>query len=191
MKSNRSVGALRARAVASSLFPPTALQNAIDRLGFVQADPIRSPARAQDLILRHRVHGYHAGDLERLYASLEIEEDYLYAYGFLSKPVWQLLHPRKAPRVRVLEKKVLELVLQLGEAHPRALEVHLGKRRVGRGRLFQTTTNALRGCIGAGYSLDGGGKWCPGVLSARARREPAPAERLPRSSGVREHIAHH
>jgi uncharacterized protein YcaQ len=37
----------------------------VRRLGFVQADPIRSPARAQDLILRHRVKDYFAGDLER------------------------------------------------------------------------------------------------------------------------------
>ena len=43
--------------------------------GFVQADPIRAPARAQDLILRHRVKGYHAGDLERRYSALGIEED--------------------------------------------------------------------------------------------------------------------
>jgi len=46
---------LRARAVAQSLFKPTSLKTAIMRLGFIQADPIRSPARAQDLILRHRV----------------------------------------------------------------------------------------------------------------------------------------
>jgi uncharacterized protein YcaQ len=39
------------------------LKAAIDRLGFVQADPIRSPARTPDLILRHRVRGYRAGDL--------------------------------------------------------------------------------------------------------------------------------
>ena len=41
----------------------------------MQADPIRAPARAQDLILRHRVAGYRAGDLERRYARLKIEED--------------------------------------------------------------------------------------------------------------------
>src|SRR6187200_476939 len=120
MAAARTIGELRAHAISQSLFPPTTLRDAIDRLGFVQADPIRSPARAQDLILRHRVHGYRAGDLERHYASLDIEEDYLYAYGFLSKPVWQLLHPRKSTPLRTLERKVLELVLQLGEAHPRA-----------------------------------------------------------------------
>jgi uncharacterized protein YcaQ len=111
----------------------------------VQADPIRSPARAQDLILRHRVRGYRAGDLERQYASLDIEEDYLYAYGFLSRQVWQLLHPRKTPPLRVFEKKVLETVARLGEAHPRALEAHLGKRRVinAWGGYSKATTHAL------------------------------------------------
>ena len=38
-------------------------------MGFVQADPIRAPARAQDLILRHRVTGYRAGDLERRFGA--------------------------------------------------------------------------------------------------------------------------
>src|SRR5687768_17843622 len=115
MESHRSLSALRAQAVAQSLFPPTTLADAIDRLGFVQADPIRSPARAQDLILRHRVRGYRAGDLERQYAALDVEEDYLYAYGFLSRQVWQLLHPRKTPPLRAFEKKVLATVNQLGE----------------------------------------------------------------------------
>ncbi len=58
---------LRHFAVARSLFTPTSLKRAIHKLGFVQADPIRAPARAQDLTLRHRVKGYHAGDLERRY----------------------------------------------------------------------------------------------------------------------------
>jgi len=34
---------LRAHAIAQTLFPPTTLKAAIKRLGFVQADPIRSP----------------------------------------------------------------------------------------------------------------------------------------------------
>ena len=136
---------LRARAVNQTLFPATTLANAVNRLGFVQADPIRSPARAQDLILRHRVAGYRAGDLDRTYAALDIEEDYLYAYGFLSKPVWQLLHPRKTPPLRAFEKKVLETVVKLGEAHPRVLEPHLGKRRVVNawGGYSKATTHAL------------------------------------------------
>src|SRR6478609_7108205 len=46
---------LRRYAIARTLFKPTTLPRAIQRLGFVQADPIRAPARAQDLTLRHRV----------------------------------------------------------------------------------------------------------------------------------------
>ena len=136
---------LRRHAVAQSLFAPTTLQAAIDRLGFVQADPIRSPARAQDLILRHRVRSYRAGDLERQYASLDVEEDYLYAYGFLSRRVWRLLHPRKMTAMRRFEKTVWDTVLSLGETHPRALEAHLGKRRMVNawGGYSKATTNAL------------------------------------------------
>lgn len=70
-----SLQTLRRYAIGRSLFPPTTLERAIARLGFIQADPIRAPARAQDLILRPRVKGYRAGDLERRYAELEIEED--------------------------------------------------------------------------------------------------------------------
>ena len=76
---------LRRFAVARSLFPPTTLKRALHRMGFVQADPIRAPARAQDLILRHRVKSYRAGDLERRFTRLGLEEDFLYAYGFMPR----------------------------------------------------------------------------------------------------------
>ena len=182
MEPDRSLVRLREHAIGQSLFPPTTLRDAIGRLGFVQADPIRSPARAQDLILRHRVLGYRAGDLERHYASLDIEEDYLYAYGFLSKPVWQLLHPRKTTPLRSLEKKVLELVLRLGEAHPRALEAHLGKRRVVNawGGYSKATTNALewlhwRGLLRIARRENGIRVYRPASLPEDS---PAPAERL-------------
>ena len=69
-----------------SLFPPTTLKRALEKLGFVQADPIRAPARAQDLTLRHRVKGYRAGDLERRYATLGVEEDVFINYGFVTRP---------------------------------------------------------------------------------------------------------
>src|SRR5579862_8427336 len=85
---------LRRYAVARSLFTPTTLTRALDRLGFVQADPIRAPARAQDLILRHRVKGYRAGDLERLYPELPIEEDFFIPYGFVTPQIQALIHPR-------------------------------------------------------------------------------------------------
>jgi hypothetical protein len=55
---------LRRFAVARNFFIPTTLKRALHRMGFVQADPIRAPGRAQDLTLRHRVKDYLAGDLE-------------------------------------------------------------------------------------------------------------------------------
>lgn len=62
-----SLDDLRRFAVANSLFPPTMGKLALQKPGFVQADPVCAPARAQDMILRQRVKGYHAGDLERRY----------------------------------------------------------------------------------------------------------------------------
>ena len=54
---------LRRFTIARNFFKPTNLQRALDKMGFVQADPIRAPARAQDLILRHRVNNYKAGEI--------------------------------------------------------------------------------------------------------------------------------
>jgi uncharacterized protein YcaQ len=128
-KFTTTINALRRHAIAASLFPPTTLKHAIKRLGFVQADPIRSPARAQDLILRHRVKDYCAGDLETKYPKLGIEEDFLYAYGFMPQSTWALLHPRLDKRLSVEEKRVLDLVSQKRRLHPRELEEHLGRAR--------------------------------------------------------------
>src|ERR1700759_17579 len=91
---------LRRFAVARSLFTPTTLGNALDQFGFVQADPIRAPARAQDLILRHRVNGYRAGDPEREYHTLGIEEDFFIVYGFVSRRLQALMHPRYNPNLK-------------------------------------------------------------------------------------------
>ena len=121
---------LRKEAIARSLFAPVGLKAALKRLGFVQADPIRAPARAQDLILRQRVDGYRAGDLERTYASLDLEEDLLYAYGFVTRPVWSLLHPRRAGRLHALDKRVHAVVRSAGAIHPSELEAHFGRKRV-------------------------------------------------------------
>ena len=60
---------LRRFTVARNFPKLTTLNNALQRMGFVQADPIRAPARAQDLTLRHRVKDYRAGDLERRYTN--------------------------------------------------------------------------------------------------------------------------
>src|SRR5262245_61229815 len=101
---------LRRFAVRRSLFPPTTLKRAIERLGFVQADPIRAPARAQDLTLRHRVRNYHAGDLERRYAELGIEEDFFVNYGFMPRAVQTQMHPRSGSFAVVRGKKAKDLL---------------------------------------------------------------------------------
>lgn len=125
-----TVQQLRARAIDGSLTTPAPLASAVRRLGFVQADPIRAPARAQDLILRHRAQGYRAGDLERRYPALPLEEDVLYAYGFLPRAVWKHVHAPNAARLSALERRVLDAVRELGETHPRQLDARFGRKRV-------------------------------------------------------------
>jgi uncharacterized protein YcaQ len=127
---------LRRFAVARSLFPPTTLKRALHRLGFVQADPIRAPARAQDLILRHRVKDYRAGDLERHYAKLGVEEDFFVVYGFVTRSVEALMHPRSDtgvpaegrqpwPAARKKQAQLLlDFVRERGAVHPREVDDH-------------------------------------------------------------------
>jgi uncharacterized protein YcaQ len=127
---------LRCFAVAQSLFAPTTLKRALDRLGFVQADPIRAPARAQDLMLRHRVKGYRAGDLERNYAKLGIAEDFFINYGFVTNSLQALMHPRThrsvpagggqpwSPARKKQALLLLEFVRERGAVHPREVDDH-------------------------------------------------------------------
>src|SRR6204780_3467601 len=126
---------LRRYAIARSLFKPTTLKRAIEKLGFVQADPIRAPARAQDLTLRHRVNGYRAGDLERLYPTLALEEDFFVNYGFLPRTHRALMHrrtvkTRSSPtRLRQTEE-ILAFVRERGAVHPREVDAHFSHGRV-------------------------------------------------------------
>jgi len=114
---------LRRHAVARTLFKPTTLGRAIDKLGFVQADPIRAPARAQDLTLRHRVADYRAGDLERRYPKLAIDEDFFVNYGFLPRGHLALMHPRQPERAWDADThrraaSVLAYIHEHGPSHP-------------------------------------------------------------------------
>ncbi len=118
---------LRRYAIARSLFRPTTLARAIAKLGFVQMDPIRAPARAQDLMLRQRVEAYRAGDLEKLYPRLAVEEDFFVNYGIVPSTTHALMHPRTArerwPKVlRARAEAVLEFVRDNGVVHPRAVD---------------------------------------------------------------------
>jgi uncharacterized protein YcaQ len=126
---------LRRYAVARSLFKPTTLQRAIGKLGFVQADPIRAPARAQDLTLRHRVTNYRAGDLERRYPRLPLEEDFFINYGYLPRAIHQLMHPRTARTVWSSARAgqaaaVLAFIRERGAAHPREVDAHFAHGKV-------------------------------------------------------------
>jgi uncharacterized protein YcaQ len=148
---------LRRFAVAHSLFTPTTLKRALHRLGFVQADPIRAPARAQDLTLRHRVKGYRAGDLERCYATLGVEEDFFVSYGFVTSSIQALMHPRSEPCVpadgrgpwpaaREQQAQLLmEFVRERGAVHPRKANDHFshGKVRNYWGGSSNATTHLL------------------------------------------------
>lgn len=122
-----TIDQLRRYAVARSLFRPTTLGRAIHKLGFVQADPIRAPARAQDLTLRHRVTHYRAGDLERRYPRSPLEEDFFVNYGFLPRAHSALMHPREARSVwsarrRRQADEVLAFIRERGAVHPREVD---------------------------------------------------------------------
>src|SRR3984885_893164 len=136
---------LRRYAIARSLFKPTTLKRAIEKLGFVQADPIRAPARAQDLTLRHRVNGYRAGDLERRYPKLGLEEDFFVNYGFLPRVHHALMYPRTVrikftPTRTKQAEAVLAFVRERGIVHPREGDAHFSHGRVT--NWFGGTSNA-------------------------------------------------
>ena len=152
MNSKLTVAHLRRYAVARSLFAPTGLEEAVQALGFVQADPIRAPARAQDLTLRHRVTGYRAGDLERLYPTLAVEEDAFVNYGFLPRAHYALMHPRVprtrwGPATRRRAQAVLDFVRERGDAHPRDVDAHFAHGAVRNywGGSSNATTHLLDG----------------------------------------------
>ena len=178
---------MRRAAVARTFFTPTTLQEAVNRLGFVQADPIRAPARAQDLTLRHRVVDYRAGDLERGYASLDVHEDFFVNYGFVTSAVHALMHPRggrvpwTAARGRHV-RALLEFVRSRGSVHPREVDAHFAHGTTTNywGGSSSATTHLLtemhyRGLLRvsrreAGIRIYAAHEHAPGPRSARERR---------------------
>ena len=142
-------------AVSRSLFAAKNLNRAIDTLGYVQADPIRAPARAQDLILRHRVADYQCDDLAKKYPQLDVFEDMLHNYGFFPNRHLSLLYPRKlSPRWQkfmaehtTLRRKVLRYLNDNENVHPRDVEraISAGARINGWGGESAATTLMLEG----------------------------------------------
>ena len=163
------------------------------RLGFVQADPIRAPARAQETsTLRLRVEGYRAGDLEesaRYQRGWAIEEDCLVNYGFVPRSMLPLMHPRVAARAWDAETRqraadVLAFVRARGPTHPRDVQEAFDHGRVaswgstnsaqwqhGPARCACTTAGppARRAARGAGTARLQGGQPSSPSTTARGR----------------------
>ncbi|GGL66725.1 hypothetical protein GCM10010840_00820 [Deinococcus aerolatus] len=185
---------LRAAAFRT-LTPQLSLQAALDRMGFLQADPIRAPARAQDLTLLARVPGYRAGELERRYAELDAEEDMIPNYGFVPRAVQALLHPREVAPGRVerehpaLLEEVRVLLNGGEELHPRALAAALGRGRTvnawgGQSSISTRILGALhyRGEARVTRRVGGVRVYGPAPHLAALRARPLPdAERLRRT----------
>ena len=146
-----SLQQLRRYAIARSLFKATTLPRAIARLGFVQADPMRAPARAQDLILAQRVTDYRAGELERRYPRLAIEETFFINYGFLPRESLSLLHPREAPhgwdaRMQSRAEDVLAFVRQHGRTRAKDVQSNFDHGRIKRwGANLNVSAHLLEG----------------------------------------------
>jgi uncharacterized protein len=75
------------------------------------------------------VRNYRAGDLERRYAALGIEEDFFVNYGFLPRAHHALMHPR-TPRTEwtparwAQARAVLAFIIERGVVHPREVDAH-------------------------------------------------------------------
>jgi uncharacterized protein len=181
---------LRRLAVRRAFPPLTSLQGAIDALAFVQADPIRAPARAQDLTLRHRVDAYRAGDLERAYPALAVEEDFFINYGFVTRRLQQLMHPRASvphwvPKQRQRASALLAFVAERGAVHPRDVDRHFSHGRVTNfwGGSSSATTHLLqalhyRGALRVVRRDDGI------RVYGLQRHGPAPADRAGRDAAL-------
>jgi len=182
---------LRRSTVARNFFTPTTLKRAIHKMAFVQADPIRAPARAQDLILRHRVKNYRAGDLERRYASLGIEEDVFIMYGFVTKSLHALMHPRgeegnwekgKGETDRI--QLILEFVRERGAVHPREVSEHFSHGKVTNywGGSSNATTYLLEGMHYRGWLRVARREKGIRIYALHQRELPTPADPWARAS---------
>ncbi len=93
---------------------------------------MRTPARAQDLVLAHRVKDYRAGELERRYPRLALEETFFFNYGFLPRETLALLYPRGEPpphdvwdaRMQASAKEVLAFARQRGRVSAKDVRAH-------------------------------------------------------------------
>jgi uncharacterized protein YcaQ len=189
---------LRRYTIARSLFQPTSLPRAIARLGFVQADPMRAPARAQDLILAHRVRNYRAGELERRYPRLAIEEVFFFNYGFLPREKVTLLHPRGAPLgwdaiMQARAQEVLTFVRQHGRTRPKEVQAHFDHGRIKRwGSDLNVSNHLLEGLHHSGLLRVAGREAGTRVYEAieLPQQDDSPESRLARAGQLLDVVVH-
>ena len=118
---------------------------------------MRAPARAQDLILGHRVRDYHAGDLERRYQRLAIEEAFFVNYGFLPRESNALLHPRGSThswdaRMEAHARDVLAFVRRHGCTPSHQVQSHFSHGRMKRwGGNLNVSAHLLEGLHHRGF----------------------------------------
>lgn len=120
---------LRSMAVRAALFPPASLAKAVSGLRFVQYDPIRCPARAQDLVLHQRVRAYRCGDLDRAYERLGLDEGYLHVYGAMTPGLRALVAPASDRTPSGFALDVLQLVRERRAVQAREVTAALGGHR--------------------------------------------------------------
>lgn len=116
-------------------------------------------------MLRHRVKNYRDGDLERRYPKLGIEEDFFINYGFVTRPLQALMHPRADSCVpaegrrswpaarRKQAELLLEFVRERGAVHPREVDDHFshGSVRNYWGGSSNATTHLLDAMLYQGW----------------------------------------
>lgn len=152
-----NINTLKQYAVARTFFTPTSLESAVTQLGFVQIDPIRAPACAQDLMLRHRVADYAKGGLDCAYPSSALEEVYFINHGVMPraqalslwsrKPLTDFLH-NHADAIQMVQA----LLNTTPELDSRSLNQKLGNQLVtnGWGAQGQAGTQLLQRMHSAG-----------------------------------------
>jgi uncharacterized protein len=59
---------------------------------------------------------------------LNVEEDFLYAYGFMPRSTWRLPHPRLEANPTPDEEQALRIVSAHKKLHPRELEAYVGRK---------------------------------------------------------------
>lgn len=126
---------LRRYAVQRILFAATTLPDALTKIGFVQIDPIKAPAPAHDLILRHRVQDYKKGDIERAYPqpTLALEEAFFINHGYLPRTLATMLWSNKQPSEYLSSRSeavqhIRAFACHNPEIHPKILNQHIGHK---------------------------------------------------------------